>query len=88
MSLGTSIYLLVAHFGPPKSYNYWAIMALDIFHVLFWLISFGLLAAQAAALFVIGQDYYYGGDYYSYGDVYNTLGAIAAAAASLGAVQW
>lgn len=83
MSLGTSIYLLVAHFGPTKSYNYWAIMALDIFHVLFWLISFGLLAAQAAALFVLGDDYYY-----SDSDYFNTLGAIAAAAAALGAVQW
>jgi hypothetical protein len=88
VSLGTSIYLLVAHFGPPKSYNYWAIMSLDIFHVLFWLVSFGLLAAQAAALFVLGSSYYYDDYYYSYGDGYSILGAIAAAAAGLGGVQW
>ncbi|GAP85341.1 putative integral membrane protein [Rosellinia necatrix] len=84
VTLLTSIYLLVAHFGPPAAYNYWAILGLDIFHVIFWLISFALLASQAALLLDIG-DYY---DFYYYGSAYTILGAIVAAAAGLGGVEW
>ncbi|KAI0521531.1 hypothetical protein F5B22DRAFT_541425 [Xylaria bambusicola] len=81
----TSIYCLVAHFGPPNAYNYWAILGLDIFHVIFWLVSFGLLAAQAALLLAYTYyDYYY--DYYY--TAYAAYGAIAAAAAALGAFNW
>jgi hypothetical protein len=42
------IYFIVAEFGPPASYNYWAVLSLDIFLVFFWLISFAILAAQIA----------------------------------------
>ncbi|KAI0204632.1 hypothetical protein F4808DRAFT_414408 [Astrocystis sublimbata] len=79
VTLLTSIYLLVAHFGPPKAYNYWAILGLDIFHVIFWLISFALLAAQAALVI----SYY--GNYYVEFTIY---GSIIAAAAGLGGVNW
>ncbi|KAI1282636.1 hypothetical protein F5Y07DRAFT_193787 [Xylaria sp. FL0933] len=79
----SSVYILVAHFGPPTAYNYWAILGLDIFHVIFWLISFALLASQAA-LILSYTDYYYDGYYYGY----TTYGSIAAAAAALGAVNW
>ncbi|KAI1128686.1 hypothetical protein F5Y10DRAFT_169010 [Nemania abortiva] len=82
VTLITSIYILVAHFGPPKAYNYWAILGLDIFHVIFWLISFALLASQAAII-LAASDYYYG--YYT---GFTILGSITAAAAGLGAVNW
>ncbi|KAI8623995.1 hypothetical protein F5Y19DRAFT_342545 [Xylariaceae sp. FL1651] len=80
----SSIYVLVAHFGPPGAYNYWAILGLDIFHVIFWLISFALLAAQAAYIFAYVNDVL--GYYYE--DVGDTYGAIVAAAAGLGGVEW
>ncbi|KAI0872637.1 hypothetical protein GGS24DRAFT_502618 [Hypoxylon argillaceum] len=78
----SSIYILVAHFGPPKAYNYWAILGLDIFHVIFWLISFALIASQSALIFDYGSYY---GDYYS---GFTILGSITAAAAGLGGVNW
>ncbi|KAJ8107943.1 hypothetical protein ONZ43_g6576 [Nemania bipapillata] len=81
VTLISSIYILIAHFGPPKAYNYWAILGLDIFHVLFWLISFALLASQAAVLFSYTSYYYY--EY-----AFTVLGSITAAAAGLGGVQW
>ncbi|KAI1752669.1 hypothetical protein F4782DRAFT_530156 [Xylaria castorea] len=82
VTLISSIYILVVHFQSPTAYNYWAILGLDIFHVIFWLISFALLAAQAALLLDFGS-YYYG-----YYDGYTILGSIVAAAAGLGAVNW
>ncbi|KAI0966469.1 hypothetical protein F4678DRAFT_296206 [Xylaria arbuscula] len=82
VTLISSIYILVAHFGPPAAYNYWAILGLDIFHVIFWLISFALLASQAAA--VLSYTDYYG----FFDDAYTAYGSIAAAAAGLGAVNW
>lgn len=63
----SSIYCLVARFGPPKAYNYWAILGLDIFLLLFWLISFAVLAAQVAprlAYYEANKDYF--DDYYDY----------------------
>ncbi|KAI0095837.1 hypothetical protein GGR51DRAFT_62657 [Nemania sp. FL0031] len=84
VTLITSIYILIAHFGPPRAYNYWAILGLDIFHVLFWLISFALIASQAAILFAYSN--YYDGYYFESG--FTILGSITAAAAGLGAVNW
>ncbi|KAI0547156.1 hypothetical protein F4679DRAFT_555474 [Xylaria curta] len=82
VTLISSVYILVAHFGSPGAYNYWAILGLDIFHVIFWLISFALLAAQAAYILAYGSYY---DDYYN---GFTILGAIIAAAAALGAVNW
>ncbi|KAI1415112.1 hypothetical protein F5Y13DRAFT_12409 [Hypoxylon sp. FL1857] len=91
-TLITSIYCLVAHFGPPKAYNYWAILGLDIFLVIFWLISFAILAAQVAAAFAYYESYsdYYGGyyDLSDYDTAIMTYGAILAAAAGLGGVEF
>ncbi|KAI1445885.1 hypothetical protein F5Y02DRAFT_417494 [Annulohypoxylon stygium] len=88
----TSIYCLVADFGPPKAFNYWAILGLDIFLVIFWLISFALLAAQVAAGFAYWHEYsdYYD-DYYdvsSYDTAYKVYGGCLAAAAGLGGVEF
>ncbi|KAI2641191.1 hypothetical protein GGS21DRAFT_503498 [Xylaria nigripes] len=80
----SSIYLLVAHFGPPRAYNYWAILGLDIFLVIFWLISFVLLAAQSVVLLSAADDYYDG--YVE--DAVDTYGTVCAAAAGLGAIEW
>ena len=67
----TAIYCLVARFGPPKAYNYWAILALDIFLLLFWLISFAVLTAQVANTWANYDDYLdYYDDYSDYFDYY------------------
>ncbi|KAI0383647.1 hypothetical protein F5Y04DRAFT_29449 [Hypomontagnella monticulosa] len=91
-TLITSIYCLVAHFGPPKAYNYWAILGLDIFLVIFWLISFAILAAQIAAVFAYYDSYssYYSSyyDFSAYDTAVTTYGACLAAAAGLGGVEF
>ncbi|KAH8682277.1 hypothetical protein BX600DRAFT_505882 [Xylariales sp. PMI_506] len=58
------IYYIVAEFGAPAAYNYWAVLSLDIFLVIFWLISFALLASQIAP-YMSGYTYYYFGEYYT-----------------------
>jgi hypothetical protein len=45
LTLVSSIYHLVVEFGAPAGYNYWAILGLDIFFVVLWLIAFAVLAA-------------------------------------------
>ncbi|RYP77206.1 hypothetical protein DL771_001255 [Monosporascus sp. 5C6A] len=94
-TLIASIYCLVAHFGPPGAYNYWAILGLDVFLLLFWLISFAVLAAQVApflAYYSAYYDYYsdYSDyyDYYSYDDAVLTYVAILAGAAGLGGLEF
>jgi hypothetical protein len=42
------VYIIVAGLVFPIAYNDWAVLALDIFAVLFWLISFPLLASRVA----------------------------------------
>ncbi|KAI1815247.1 hypothetical protein GGS20DRAFT_356103 [Poronia punctata] len=79
VSILSSIYLLVAHFSQPIAYNYWAVLGLEIFHVVFWLIAFAVLASQAAV-------------WLSYTAGTNTIdevfGAVCGAGAGLGALQW
>lgn len=58
-----TVYSIVAKFGPAVVYNYWAILALDIFGIIFWIASFALLASQTASFIAIGDtecvyDYY------------------------------
>lgn len=60
----------------PKTYNYWAVLALDLFLTIFWLISFALLAWQAAWYFAAGAwAYGYGhdDDYYDYDSYYDDI---------------
>jgi len=89
-TLLSSIYILVAHFGPPAAYNYWAILGLDIFHTVFWLISFAYLASTAAFVLTTVTSYSYGGYIYYSGYTTNdaVYGAILAAAAGLGGLEW
>jgi len=44
-----TVYYIVAITALPAAYNYWAILSLDIFAVVFWVISFSLLAWEVAA---------------------------------------
>jgi len=44
----TSIYHLISWFGVPFLFNYWAILSVDIFFVIMWLVGFALLASEAA----------------------------------------
>jgi len=48
-----SIYIIVASTGAPIMYNYWAILGLDIFAIVFWITSFSLLASEVAAYQVV-----------------------------------
>ncbi|KAH7381508.1 hypothetical protein BKA66DRAFT_570650 [Pyrenochaeta sp. MPI-SDFR-AT-0127] len=90
-TLITGIYLLVAEYSSPRLYNYWAILGLDIFLVIFWLCSFAPLAAQVSYFFYYFNNSYYG---YSYYDKYYFQGATLswisclATAAGLGGVQF
>jgi len=67
-----TVYIIVAEFAVPVIYNYWAILGLDIFAVIFWIISFPLLASEVADFVVFdnyNNDYtcsYYIGDYCVY----------------------
>jgi hypothetical protein len=61
-----TVYYIVASTGAPVLYNYWAILGLDIFAIIFWLISFALLASEIAPYFgsyynnTSSCTYYYG----------------------------
>jgi hypothetical protein len=82
------IYLLVAEYNAPVAYNYWAILGLDIFLVIFWLCSFAVQSASisySVGYYGYTYDYYY--DSY-YADGYSLAWyACQAAAAGLGGVQ-
>ncbi|PSS10548.1 hypothetical protein M430DRAFT_60985 [Amorphotheca resinae ATCC 22711] len=43
-----SSYVLLASLVWPIIYNYWALLGLDIFSIIFWIISFSLLASEIA----------------------------------------
>lgn len=51
-----TIYYIVSTMALKSAYNYWAILGLDIFAIVFWLISFALLASEVAA-FLWGYGY-------------------------------
>ncbi|KAF2455765.1 hypothetical protein BDY21DRAFT_348615 [Lineolata rhizophorae] len=63
-----TIYYLVTFKGAPKAYNMWAVLALEVFAIIFWLVSMATLAYLAAALTLSGADY--DDDYYLYNDDY------------------
>ncbi|KAI7786655.1 hypothetical protein LA080_002765 [Diaporthe eres] len=89
-TLITMGYHIVAHFGPAVIYNYWAILALDVFGIILWIASFALLAAQIAPVMASGVvllcDYYCDWAYLT-----TTGWAVAAclcAAAGLGGIEF
>lgn len=80
-----SIYYIVAEFGAPKLYNYWAAMSLDIFMVIFWITSFALLASEVAPYMKGYCDYYY---CYSLSGTDLVVASCLAAAAGLGGLEF
>lgn len=88
VTIGITIYYLVVNFSRDawKHYNYWAVMSLDMFAILFWLISLAIMAADIAPYADETEvcDYYYG--------TCTWLGAIffacLAAIAGLGGAEW
>lgn len=90
MNIVDSVYHLVAHYGAPAIYNYWAVLGLDIFFVVMWLCAFALQAARVAPLFnlVNEAESAYGG-YYNVGLTPTQAAWLdtQAAAAGLGGVQ-
>ncbi|PQE10422.1 Integral membrane protein [Rutstroemia sp. NJR-2017a WRK4] len=58
------VYYLIATLSFPKLYNYWAILGLEILAVIFWVVSFPLLASEIANSL----------GYYSYSDYYSSYG--------------
>ncbi|KAM0335375.1 hypothetical protein ACHAQA_000420 [Verticillium albo-atrum] len=88
-TLITTVWLVVAEYSLPRIYNYWAVLALDIFLVVFWLCAFALLASQVAFVFS-GSSYC---DLYScYSSeptgLYFVFAACMAAASALGGLQF
>ncbi|KAI9691999.1 MAG: hypothetical protein M1820_009617 [Bogoriella megaspora] len=69
------IWELVSMTASPKAYNYWAVLAFEIFFVIFWLSTFASLAALTSA--IASATTYYDlskRDYYYYSDIYVTYG--------------
>jgi hypothetical protein len=90
VTLITTIYCIVGMKPVPQIFNYWAILAFDIFLVIFWLISFALLAYYVGPIF---QEVNYYIDYYSYYyDYYDaatvTVAAVLAAGAAMSGIEF
>jgi len=47
-SIIITLYIIISTLAVPIAYNYWAILGLDIFAIVFWLISFTLLGSEIA----------------------------------------
>ncbi|RFU32237.1 hypothetical protein B7463_g4113, partial [Scytalidium lignicola] len=92
-------YVLIANIWVPILYNYWAILGLDIFAVVFWIISFSLLASEVAQYSWVVDSYTSCSYYYGYcvkkrdglqkrtTDIYTYRNAMAAAA-GLGGLEF
>jgi len=81
MTLVVTIYYLVAEYSSPAVYNYWAVLALDIFLVIMWLASFALLASEVAAVYSYsGSSYYYYDSYYKRSDIAKRSAVVDASA--------
>jgi len=52
-----TVYYIVAVTALTSAYNYWAILGLDIFAIVFWIISMSLLAWEVAAFSWAVSDY-------------------------------
>jgi hypothetical protein len=87
----TLIYIFVATYSQPIIYQYWAILGLEVLCLIFWLISFALLASEVA----YATSYACGGYYDAYGDYISrtcssrTLGILGlfGACAGVGAIE-
>jgi hypothetical protein len=56
-SIIITLYVIISTLALPIAYNYWAILGLDIFAIVFWLISFALLGSEIASFDAYVYDY-------------------------------
>ncbi|KUJ20106.1 uncharacterized protein LY89DRAFT_549354, partial [Mollisia scopiformis] len=61
-----TIYIIVAETCAPVIYNYWAILGLDIFAIIFWVVSFSYLASEVAEYQIVTYDDTCAYTYYGY----------------------
>lgn len=57
-----TLYVVLSTLVWPVAYNYWAVLGLDAFGTLIWLVSFALLASEVNSTKTLFDDYDYGGD--------------------------
>ncbi|RSL55677.1 hypothetical protein CEP54_009225 [Fusarium duplospermum] len=55
-TLAISLWMVMAHISLAHLYNYWAGLSLDIFLLVFWIISVAVLASQTAFLWGASND--------------------------------
>ncbi|RSL56717.1 hypothetical protein CEP53_006725 [Fusarium sp. AF-6] len=55
-TLAISFWMIMAHISLAHLYNYWAGLSLDIFLLVFWIISVAVLASQTAFLWGASND--------------------------------
>ncbi|KAH7247203.1 hypothetical protein MRS44_015009 [Fusarium solani] len=55
-TLAISLWMIMAHISLAHLYNYWAGLSLDIFLLVFWIISVAVLASQTAFLWGASHD--------------------------------
>ncbi|RSL75004.1 hypothetical protein CEP51_011268 [Fusarium floridanum] len=55
-TLAISLWMIMAHISLAHLYNYWAGLSLDIFLLVFWIISVAVLASQTAFLWGASND--------------------------------
>ncbi|KAH8592277.1 hypothetical protein B0O99DRAFT_630188 [Bisporella sp. PMI_857] len=87
-SIVTFLFVLYALFTERKltsGYNYWAILALDLFLIIFWLISFAKTAAEANS---VENAFLYFGDYLLRGPTARRWQNVLITCAVLGAFQF
>jgi hypothetical protein len=89
LTIISSVYLLVVEYNLPAGYNYWAVLGLDVFFVVMWLIAFALLTSQVAPVFGYDSYTYTSSGYISVGlsGFELTWSATQITAAALGGVQ-
>ena len=83
-----AIYYLVSSRNAPGAYNYWAVLGLDVFAVIFWLSTMSILAYYASLIAGVRAvssyyDYDYSSNYYDayYGVAVGLVGGAAGVAA-------
>ncbi|ROV99372.1 hypothetical protein VSDG_03990 [Cytospora chrysosperma] len=84
-----TVYYIVVEYGPIHGYNYWAVLALDMFAIVFWIASMALLASQVAPWMIDGYTVcgYYTCDTYALTGTDLTVVSCLCAAAGLGGVE-
>lgn len=85
-----AIYGIVVHFHASawKGYNYWAVLALDVFGVIFWIISFALIAAEVGPFASSAFEYTNCDGFYCTTYINYMVLPCMAAVAGLGGVEW